>query len=521
MSSLGTVRLCVLTAFLAAALQAQRNPVITGVVNAASQDGRLSPLCMVDVLGTDLGTDKTVGAFVGGRQAKIVSAGSSRWRIVIPGTVTPGASTVEIGISAPFNITVAQFAPALFSVDGTGKGVVSAIGYRLSSTGGLILPGYPLSAASPAKLGDVLVLNATGLGLVDASNYDEPYDTPAVTLAGKPTPVMFAPLITDTTDPDNCTGSCTPWFYEVMIALPPALATGDQQVSISVNGVASQTLDIPINSTPLVNAVVNGASFSSKAPLVPGELASVFGTTFGANDVIGVSSWPTEAQGVSVTFNGTKAPLVALVASAGQINLQVPTEAPISGNATVKVTTPDGVSADFSVAMASSAPGVFFIPSTLQGRPHNAAALFNATAWRVMPSDLAAEWGMSTNCKASGISAATLCGEPAQRGDYIQIYVTGLGRAAANGDVSQGVLGTNQTAPENGNPLYKALEQPTVTVGGVPVTPGFAGVAPGYAGLYQINLQIPASAPTGDYVPVSVIMPSGAKDDTTTIAIKP
>jgi hypothetical protein len=45
-------------------------------------------------------------------------------------------------------------------------------------------------------------------------------------------------------------------------------------------------------------------------------------------------------------------------------------------------------------------------------------------------------------------------------------------------------------------------------------------VAPGFAGLYQINIQIPPDAPTGDYVPIVVEM-NGQQDATTTLAIQP
>jgi uncharacterized protein (TIGR03437 family) len=38
----------------------------------------------------------------------------------------------------------------------------------------------------------------------------------------------------------------------------------------------------------------------------------------------------------------------------------------------------------------------------------------------------------------------------------------------------------------------------------------FSGLAPGFAGLYQINLEVPADAPTGN-VPVTITVGSGAQ----------
>jgi uncharacterized protein (TIGR03437 family) len=36
-----------------------------------------------------------------------------------------------------------------------------------------------------------------------------------------------------------------------------------------------------------------------------------------------------------------------------------------------------------------------------------------------------------------------------------------------------------------------------VTVGSVPATVQFCGLAPGFVGLYQLNVLVPANAPTG------------------------
>ena len=517
-----SLRFVVLAALLAGAVSGQSLPVITAILNSASQDARLSPGCLVDIVGTNLGTDKkNVEVHVGGATIAskyVVTATNTKWTVLIPWNTPTGQTTMDLGLSALFPVTLAQYSPALFSADGTGKGTVSAMGYKQGPTGAPIVPGYPVNDASPAKLGDLLIISATGLGPPDAANEYEAMETPTVAIGGQPTNVMFAPMITDQNTTADCYGPCQPWYYKVMVALSNGLPVLNQSVTISVGGQASPTLTIPISSTPVVNAIVNAASYDAKAPLVPGELASVFGTTFGTNDVFN-PAWPTTAAGVSVAFNGINSPLVALVASQGQINLQVPVELPESGPVTARVTTPDGVSADYTVQMASSAPGVFFIPSSLAQRPRVAAVLFNNTAWRVMPDDFAQELNIAGNCKASAVAAGTICGEPARPGDYIQIYVTGLGKAAVNGDPSQGVLATGQVAPASGNPLYKTVYQPTVTIGGAPATIVYSGLAPGFAGLYQINVQIPPTAPT-NYAQLVVSMPNGSKDDKTTLAIK-
>jgi len=517
----GTTRFLILLS-CTCALFAQAIPNIVLVVNSASQDNRLSPACLADIIGTNLGTNASAGVLIGGRApATVVFTGSGRWRVWIPDSVQPGQTTIQLGASAVFPITLTQYSPALFSADGTGSGSVSAVGYRIAANDALITPGYQLSETTPAQLGDELILDVTGLGAPDWSNEGPPpMDPPIVTIDGKQALVPWAFLVTDQTDPDLCYGACEPWHWEVAVSLPDSLAVHDQPITLTIGGASSQTLTIPISATPLVKAAVNAASFAANGPLVAGSLASVFGTTFGITDQsAGLAGQNT--TGVSVTVNGAQSPLLAVLASIGLINLQVPVEAPDAGPATLKVATATGVSADFTVQMSLAAPGVFRIYSSNPQRPPVAAVLFNNTVWRVMPNDFAQELNIAGNCHASGIGAGTICGEPARRGiDYIQLWVTGMGKSTVNGDPSKAVLGTGQAAPASGNPLYWTLLQPTVTVGGVPAQPVlFSGAAPGFFGLYQINIQIPAAAPTGDYVPL-VIASNGAADTTTTIAIR-
>src|ERR1022692_3787942 len=54
---------------------------------------------------------------------------------------------------------------------------------------------------------------------------------------------------------------------------------------------------------------------------------------------------------------------------------------------------------------------------------------------------------------------------------------------------------TSPGSPAAGNPLSETVTKPTVTIGGVPANVTFSGLAPGFVGLYQVNAQVPASAP--------------------------
>jgi len=131
---------------------------------------------------------------------------------------------------------------------------------------------------------------------------------------------------------------------------------------------------------------------------------------------------------------------------------------------------------------------------------------------------MAAALGWPNSCKGSDLSPSDICGQPAARGDDIQIYVTGLGKVTPDGDKAGTPLGTGQTPPADGSVVYQTLLKPVVTVGGVAATVAFAGPMPGTPGMYQIAFKIPTSAPLGDDVAVIVNMP-GQGSDTATISI--
>jgi uncharacterized protein (TIGR03437 family) len=67
---------------------------------------------------------------------------------------------------------------------------------------------------------------------------------------------------------------------------------------------------------------------------------------------------------------------------------------------------------------------------------------------------------------------------PALRGEYIEIYATGLGQVSR-------LQRDGQAKPPTTTPAITAL--PAVTIGGVPASVTFSGRAPGAVGLFQIN----------------------------------
>src|SRR6266853_1356317 len=81
---------------------------------------------------------------------------------------------------------------------------------------------------------------------------------------------------------------------------------------------------------PVVNpdGVANAAD--SEKPVTPGSLISIYGVNLATRaESAAVIPLPKSLAGVTVSFNGMAAPL--LFVSAGQINAQLPWEAPSSG----------------------------------------------------------------------------------------------------------------------------------------------------------------------------------------------
>jgi uncharacterized protein (TIGR03437 family) len=232
--------------------------------------------------------------------------------------------------------------------------------------------------------------------------------------------------------------------------------------------------------TPSINdgGVVSAATFTANAPVAPGGLASAFGANLGNN-----------AAALTVDVGGFDAPVFA--ATSGQLNFQVPWQLAGQSQAPIVVSTPSVQSSPVLMPLAQYAPGIFSMASTGKGQ---GAIVISTTG------ELAAVPGA-----VSGFAS-----RPARRGEFISIYATGLGPV------------TNRPAtgaPASGNPLSLTTTPPVVTIGGAPASVAFSGLAPGFVGLYQINVSIPDTAPTGSDIAVTLTI-GGVSSNTVTIAVQ-
>jgi uncharacterized protein (TIGR03437 family) len=226
-------------------------------------------------------------------------------------------------------------------------------------------------------------------------------------------------------------------------------------VSLTITGTGQLT---PITSP---TAIVNAASLSGNGTIAPGEMISIFGASIGPNPAVSAPSGalPTSLGGTSVTIDGTPAPIA--YASPFRVDVQVPFKlAPTGTTSSIVVTSSGGTSPSAPVSVTSAAPGVY-VNGT--GGPGPAVA---------------------TNQDGSLNSAL----KPAAKGSIVIFYASGLG--AVSPPLTEG-----QVPPDS--PLSNVVAPVGAFIGGVPAAVQFAGLAPGFPGLYQLNIQVPLTAPSG------------------------
>ena len=206
--------------------------------------------------------------------------------------------------------------------------------------------------------------------------------------------------------------------------------------------------------------VVNAASFnagtsSSEPVLTPGGLYSIFGTSLSVGTALASSlPLPRQLAGTTVSIDGAPVPL--LHASPLQINFQAPFE--LNGSAAeVVVTSVAGSSVTVELPITETQPGIFFNAQTGVG------AILNADGTPVTQT-------------------------PPEPGDFVQIFVTGLGAVEPAGRT--GIAASV-------SPLSVTTVSPQVLIAGRDAPVVFSGLAPFFAGLYQINAQIPIESPPG------------------------
>lgn len=233
---------------------------------------------------------------------------------------------------------------------------------------------------------------------------------------------------------------------------------GDYYLSIkssaNPNGVLRGQLSGTVTTPQVFDEGIVSATFGEGVNAAsPGSLISIFGMDLAlgmGGAVVEDGSLTNNIVGTSVTIGGILAPM--LYASPTQINAQVPYEV-TAGEAEVVVETPDGTSISQTLTISSSSPAIF-------------AAVKN--------SDFSAI--DETNTVAPG--------------EAIAVYVTGLG-------VGNPIVATGQLPLAD--PLSTTVAMPIATIGGLSAEVAASVMAPGLVGVQQLNIIVPAGAPSGSH----------------------
>jgi uncharacterized protein (TIGR03437 family) len=264
-----------------------------------------------------------------------------------------------------------------------------------------------------------------------------------------------------------------------------------------------QTFRVPVSVTvlepfaarPFVSGAVNNATFEQDDAVGRGAIVSLFGERLALTDPALAPSLPLPttlgSTNLRVLLNGNPVPLY--YTSTGQVNFQVPYDAPVGVNE-LRVERGGEAGGRYALEVVERAPRFLRLNVDDYGIVQN-------------PEDgsLAIPSGRLPGANS----------RPARAGDVIVIYAIGCG------ETSPGVR-AGEAAPSS--PL--AVIPGNVRVrfggglgGGLLIQPEFAGLAPGFAGLYQINVRVPTNAPRGARIPIALVGVGGGDSNTISIAI--
>ncbi len=231
--------------------------------------------------------------------------------------------------------------------------------------------------------------------------------------------------------------------------------------------------------------IVNGASNLSGA-IAPGEILSIYGTDFGPPQGASASlnssgKVDVIAGSTRVLFDGQPGPIAYAVAN--QVNVIAPYSLAGKSSTQIQVEYLGQLTNPVTIPVMAAVPGIFSYDSSGKGQ----AVLVNENATLNTPSN------------------------PAPRGSYVYFYATGEGQTNPGG-----IDGKLAADPYPAPVLFAAIK-----LGSSTIMPLYAGAAPGFvAGVMQVNFQIPADAPAGSAIPLTLLIGGAPSQSGITIAIQ-
>jgi len=468
----------------------------------------------------------------GNYQGKVVvlspSAAGSPVPIPVTFTVTPGTISAPTSTLSFMQVQQSSAAPAAQSVAVSGSpGALNFTVTASTTGGGSWLTATPLTGTTPATV--QVGINAAVAGNLQAGTYNGTVAITSTGASGSPIniPVTLTVVATQTftaapasltfsytigltapaaqtfqlsssggiapfsvTTPSSAswlqvspTSGSTPATLSVSVN-PQGLAANSYTATIGITspysstaGAASVTVNFTVSQiivTP--TAITNAASYAAGA-VSPGENIVIFGTsigppnlTYGALTPDG-SALSTSAGNTQVLFDGVSAPVV--YASDKQTSVMVPYQ--VAGRPTTSVIVQyQGV---------QSTPLVYNVQAAVPG-------IYTQNFQGTGPGAILNQDGVTGNGP----------GTPAARNSVVSVYMTGEGQTSPGGTTGA-IAPVNVPVPWK-QPLLKA----TATVANLPAVVQYYGSAPGLvSGVMQVNVQIPASTPSGA-VPIVILL---------------
>jgi uncharacterized protein (TIGR03437 family) len=277
------------------------------------------------------------------------------------------------------------------------------------------------------------------------------------------------------------TSGTTPATLTMSVGTQGLTAAGNYTATITINSpysstAAAATVAVNLTVTQITVkpvAITNAASYATGV-VSPGENIVLFGTSIGPSNLTYGSltasggALSTSAGNTRVLFDGVPAPVV--YASDKQTSVMVPYE--VAGRPTTSVVVEyQGVqSAPLVYSVQPAVPGIY--TQNLQGT--GPGAILNQDGTVNGPGTLAA------------------------KGSVVAVYMTGEGQTSPAG-VTGAIAPVNVPVPWK-QPQLRA----TATIGNLPALVQYYGSAPSLvSGVMQVNVQIPANAPSG---PVPIVI---------------
>src|SRR5579872_2840683 len=221
--------------FFALGLATSAELTIVSFVNTASSLPGVSPGGLVTIFGTGFGTSVAgVSVSVNGLIAPVLYVSNHQVNVQFPFELSPGPAIVTVSVqgqpSVPTQVSISPYAPGILNSSG--------LGVFTNSSGMLV------GAAAP---GQIINVYATGLGPVNppvragdqtsVSSSSACVTKPTVTVGQIDAVVKFAVLATGLTG-----------VYQIAFVVPDA-GLGNQDLFVSIDGVKSQTVTIPITNS--------------------------------------------------------------------------------------------------------------------------------------------------------------------------------------------------------------------------------------------------------------------------------